>query len=61
MAYVFKAFSVKGPFETTITLSIEGTYVSQTSNFIQSLPSLNFPIILSKCSVGQIYDSFSAM
>jgi len=61
MAYIFNAFSVKGPFETAITLLIEGTYLSQTSSSTQSLPSLKFPIVLDKCSVGQLYDKSSAM
>jgi len=60
-AYVFNSFSVKGAFGTTVTLSIEGTYVSQSSNYIQSLPTLQFSIILDKCSVGQIYDNSTAI
>jgi len=61
MAYIFKAFSVKGPFDTTVTLSIQGTYVDASSNSFQSLPSLKFRIVLNKCSVGHIYDKSSAM
>ena len=61
MAYIFKAFSVKGPFDTTVTLSIQGTYVDTSFNSFQPLPSLKFPIVLNQCSVGQIYDKSSAI
>jgi len=44
-----------------VTLSIEGTYVSQASSLTQFLPSLNFPVVLGKCLTGQIYDKSSTM
>ncbi len=60
-AYVFNAFSVKGAFETTVTLKIEGKYLSQTTHLIEDLPLFTFPVILNKCSIGQIYDKSTSM
>jgi len=60
-AYIFNAFSVKGDFDTTVTLSIKGTYRSQSSNTVEPLPSLFFNVVLDKCSVGQMSDSSKSM
>jgi len=60
-AYIWNAFSVKGPFDTTVTLSINGSYISQSTNTVQNLPTLMFPVVLDKCAIGQIYDKSKAI
>jgi len=60
-AYIFNAFSVIGVFEAKVTLSITGSYLSQSSNAVENLPPLSFYVVLEKCSTGQIYDKSKAM